>query len=261
MAGKIILPWDNLDQNNKFKSAAYASVLTSDYVSGRVFGHNDVPDLPNNLCGYLTGRNVKLAGDIPRRSVLIEMDAIDMDILLNPESRNFKHPNIIAWVSENRTTLVWMILTMFRAWIIAGKPKANTPILSKFETWSEVMGGILEYAGITGFLGNKKTVENEMNTEIDEWFAFANALHGKIKGYFSTRELVNKILEDTELQDVIPEDIEKVMKDKDGNPNIKAIGRKLQSMKDVPLRDGLTIRSKKDDHKKTAIFCVEKMQK
>jgi hypothetical protein len=44
-------------------------------------------------------------------------------------------------------------LTLCQAWIAAGRPRGARSIGS-FEAWSQVIGGILEIAGVDGFLGN-----------------------------------------------------------------------------------------------------------
>ena len=46
---------------------------------------------------------------------------------------------------------MWAALTLIRAWIAAGRPKGKKT-LGKFEGWAEVMGGILQVAGVPGFL-------------------------------------------------------------------------------------------------------------
>lgn len=259
-AGYSIMNWDNLDQNAKFDSPVHASFLTSTRFQDRILGQSNMIALSNTLCSYLTGRNVKLAGDIPRRAVLIELLDIGIELIQNPKLRDFRHTDIKAWVLEHRDFLVYMILVMFRSWIIAGKPKSKTPLMGSFETWSEVIGGILEYAGVNGFLGNKQKLENEMNTERDEWLTFATAWNDNplIKGNVFARILYDAIVNSPIMQDALPEELEKVMLTKDGKPNIKAFGNKIQTMKNVSLGDGLTIRISKDKKTKMALYCMEK---
>ena len=45
-------------------------------------------------------------------------------------------------------------MTLIQAWIAARKP-AGTEILASYESWSQIIGGILEVAGIEGFLENR----------------------------------------------------------------------------------------------------------
>jgi putative DNA primase/helicase len=49
-------------------------------------------------------------------------------------------------------------------WLAAGKPSFKGRPLGSFEAWSRIMGGILQAAGIAGFLGN----QNEFYESADE---------------------------------------------------------------------------------------------
>ncbi len=65
----------------------------------------------------------------------------------------FRHPDLNTWVRANRARLVAACLTLCQAWIAAGRPRGQRSIGS-YENWAGVIGGILETAGIDGFLGN-----------------------------------------------------------------------------------------------------------
>jgi hypothetical protein len=49
--------------------------------------------------------------------------------------------------------LVWAALSILQAWIVNGTP-VGSKRLGAFEEWSNVIGGTLEVAGISGFLEN-----------------------------------------------------------------------------------------------------------
>ena len=59
----------------------------------------------------------------------------------------------MGWVRANRGRLVAACLTLGQAWIAAGRPRGRRSIGS-YEAWAQVLGGVLEVAGIEGFLGN-----------------------------------------------------------------------------------------------------------
>jgi hypothetical protein len=60
--------------------------------------------------------------------------------------------------------LVWAALTLVQNWLAAGKPSFRGRPLGSFEAWSRTVGGILQTAGITGFLEN----QNEFYETADE---------------------------------------------------------------------------------------------
>ena len=62
-------------------------------------------------------------------------------------------------------------LTLGRAWIAAGMPRHQKTIGS-FEGWAQVMGGILQVAGVPGFLGNLKEMYERADAEGAVWRVF-----------------------------------------------------------------------------------------
>ena len=86
-----------------------------------------------------------------RRSIRIRLDA---GVEHPWERKDFKYPNLKGWADEHRSQLVRAALILIRAWVVAGMPRWCAKSLGSYEQWSAVMGGILENAGIEGFLGN-----------------------------------------------------------------------------------------------------------
>ncbi len=254
--GTLMSNFDNLDQSRKFETPVMASFLTSNMFNDRILGQSTTVSYYNNMVSFLTGRNIKLGGDIPRRTVLIELEEMDRKLLQNPSLRNFRHARIKEWTLENRPVLVYLILTMFKAWAIAGKPvSSNVPIIGSFETWCTTIGGILEYAGIPSFLGNRQTVYDEMDSELNEWNAFAITWQSNenLAGYVTARQLLDEIQKSPNMRDAIPSEIEQAVKCQ----NARSLGNALRSQKDVSLGDGLVIRVKKDSHTKSSVYMVE----
>ena len=91
------------------------------------------------------------------------------------QRRDFKHPELLKWVRQNRSRLVIALLTMARAWYAEGQPQADTSILGGFEDWSRIVGGILSHAGINGFLGNLDQMYDEADDEGPAWTRFLTA--------------------------------------------------------------------------------------
>lgn len=252
--GVIVVKLDNLGQNSMFDAPAWAKLLTEGRHQDRLLSQNKNLTLDNTLCLYLTGRSVKIGGDIPRRTVLVEMEEIDPDLIRHPERRMFRHPNIKIWIKENRGELVAAIFTMYRAWVLAGKPKSEVSVMGSFEGWSEIVGGVLDYAGIHGFLGNRNKIYNEMDSENDEWVVFVKQWHEIASGTHLTAGEVLRYINARAngLFAVMPSCIEDAVKG--GKP--KALASKLSSYTNVPFED-LIIRSETDRHSHTKRYWVE----
>jgi hypothetical protein len=97
---------------------------------------------------------------------------IDRPWLRKPE--DFKHPQLIEWAIENRARLIHAIIVLVKAWIQAGRP-LHTERLGSFEEWSAIIGGILNVAGIEGFLDNQNLLYEKSDIEGQEWREFIDS--------------------------------------------------------------------------------------
>ncbi len=171
--GNTIILIDNVD--GTLKAPSLASVLTADIWADRILGRSKIVKVPNKATWIVTGNNLRLGGDLPRRCYWIRLDAK----MARPwQGRRFKHSDLIAWVSRNRGQIIGHLLCVIRAWFMAGRPEGHGPVLGSFENWCRTVGGILEFAGVMGFLGNLEQLYEEADDEGIQWMAFAEAWHG-----------------------------------------------------------------------------------
>jgi hypothetical protein len=167
--------FDNVDR--PLEHGSLSLVLTATEWAGRILGKSETARYPNLATWSANGNNVVLRGDIARRAYrirLISEDAQPWRVENQAESR-FRHPNLPAWASERRGDLLAAILTLARRWFALGQPAPATASLGKFEDWCRVIGGILESAGISGFLGNLDELYDSVDAEASEWEAFLTA--------------------------------------------------------------------------------------
>ena len=168
ITGRPIILLDNLSEKRKLDSAALASVVTLSWWTDRLLGESTMLHLRNNALWLMTGNNPRLSGEMSRRCIRLRIDPrIDMPWL----RAGFKHPLITEWARENRSALVHAALTLVQAWIAAGKPLHATR-LGSFESWSGIMGGVLEVAGIPGFLCNLNELYEAADTDGQMWREF-----------------------------------------------------------------------------------------
>ena len=136
----------------RLEAASLAAVLTVNTWEDRILGRSEVGRYAVRCCWIATGNNPVLSDEIARRTVRIRLDARQDQPWLR---EGFQHPDLRAWVSDHRGDLCWAACTMIRAWVAEGRPApADLPVFGMFEDWSRVIGGILQCAGIPGFLGN-----------------------------------------------------------------------------------------------------------
>ena len=137
-----------VDNVTVLRSEALATVMTADEYEARLLGSSEMAKVPVKCTWIMTGNNPELSADFPRRVVHIRQDA---NLERPDEDRKFTHADLKGWVLSERGRLIAAILTLCRAWVVAGRPKP-TGTMASFESWAEVIGGILQFAGIAGFL-------------------------------------------------------------------------------------------------------------
>jgi hypothetical protein len=134
-------------------SAALAAAITADRWNDRPVRSGTQVSVPVTCAWVVTGNEVRLSGELERRALRIRLDAG-----ADPTSRwDFKHQRLRRWATSHRGELIWAALVLGRAWHCAGRPLGQAE-LGSFESYAEVMGGILDVAGIRGFLANRHPV-------------------------------------------------------------------------------------------------------
>jgi hypothetical protein len=151
---------DNL--RRRLDSAALSSAITAyPQWEDRVLGISEIQSVPVRCLWLATGNNPALSGEMTRRTIRSRMDPkIDRPWLRS----GFRHPDLRGWMNENRSKLVWSCLVLIRAWFAAGRPKGKRT-LGMFDSWAKTIGGILEVAGIAGFLENLDEFYESADTE------------------------------------------------------------------------------------------------
>ncbi len=167
--GNSVILWGNIAY--RLDNEHFAAVLTEMIWRDRELGSSRNLVLPNRAIWIVTGNNLSFSKEITRRVVWIRLDSK----LENPETRSrFKHTDLLSHVRDQRAQVVRAALILIRAWLAAGRPM-GTQVMGSFESYARVMGGILDVAGVPGFLGNADTLRQRTHGESSEWRAFVLA--------------------------------------------------------------------------------------
>lgn len=130
MSGDTVIVIDNCER--EISGDFLCSMLTQETLQARILGKSEMILLPSNSLVMATGNNIVLAGDMTRRAVICRIDAHDE----RPDKRQFDFdPRDKA--REQRGELVVAVLTMLRAYHVAGHPQC-LPKIGSFETWNIV---------------------------------------------------------------------------------------------------------------------------
>jgi hypothetical protein len=82
-------------------------------------------------------------------------------------------------VREHRGEILHAILTLARAWVVAGRPSRGANGSDVFAPWVETVDGILHHAGVAGrFDSSEAAVQVSVGADDEEWRDFLSAVHG-----------------------------------------------------------------------------------
>lgn len=159
-----------MDNLERIDSASFASALTEPIWSDRLLGASKQLHMPIRCVWAATGNNLTLTGEIARRVLRIRLDAG----IANPhERKGWKHPKLATWAKENRNDLVRAVLIIIARWIAEGKPLQAEGRMGRFESWEEILGGVLAVVGLTGLAGNAEELRGGV-IESAAWAEFAD---------------------------------------------------------------------------------------
>ncbi|MCT4559634.1 MAG: hypothetical protein N4A61_16425 [Pelagimonas sp.] len=127
--------------------------------SERTMGATEMVDVKVSTTWLFTGNRTVLSQELAERVLLIVLDP-QME---NPGDRtNFKY-DLNQHVANNVGTYLHSFLTLVQNWIAKGCPEWKGSALGGFERHCAIVGGILEAAGIHGFLENRSALRNTVN--------------------------------------------------------------------------------------------------
>ncbi|NLE94376.1 MAG: hypothetical protein GX600_01655 [Dehalococcoidia bacterium] len=249
--GQQVAVIDNIEHT--LWAPSLASVLTANTFQDRVLGRTEMIQLPNRVTWIGTGNNIKLAGDLPRRTVWVRLDAKQARPWLR-DAKEFRHPNLIEWVTQHRAELIRATLIIARAWVVAGKPQADeSPALGGYESWCRVIGGILHFIEVPGFLANLEELYAQADTETPQWEAFLEAWHSNLGDEPTTvSSLISYLTDNADFSSCLPDAIG----DRAEKGFSRKLGKALAKRESVRFPNGLVLVKGIEPHKKVATWAV-----
>jgi DNA polymerase-1 len=162
------------DEAHTIEGAPLAQALTASTWQDRILGVSTMANFPNVITWMSLGNQVQVKGDLTRRVYRIAL----RPRYANPQDRpasSFRHPgqsglDLGSWTRKHRRELMTAILTLVRAWFAQGQPRMSRPVsFGSFEVWEKIAGGIVQTAGLTGFLDNLKVWRSESDFDTQYW--------------------------------------------------------------------------------------------
>jgi putative DNA primase/helicase len=139
LAGYPIVSIDNC--NGELGGDLLCQAIERPLIRIRRLGGSDIFEIESSVTMFATGNNLRVRGDMVRRSLVAEIDP-QME---RPELRKFDHDPVAAILAD-RGRYVSACLIIVRAYILAGSPGKFDPIAS-FGGWSDLVRSALVWLG------------------------------------------------------------------------------------------------------------------
>jgi len=245
LKGQLVVTIDNIEY--ELWAPSLAAILTAITYQDRILGRSEMVTLPNRTTWLATGNNIRLRGDLPRRCIWVRMDAHVARPWLR-DRNEFRHPQLTEWVAYNRGSILAAILTIARAWVVAGKTEASElPALGGYEPYCQVVGGVLSYIGVKGFLTNLSAMYDAADTDTPQWEGFLEAWYEYVGREPATvAEVIGILNTNIEFKATLPDSL----MGKDGRDYGRRLGNALARRNGVRYLNGLSIiKGAKKKHK------------
>jgi hypothetical protein len=181
------------DEAHTIEGGSFSRALTSVTYTDRLLGGSTMGNYPNTVTWLALGNQVQVNADMNRRVYYIGL----MATVPNPQDRDprmFRHPDIRAWTREHRAEILSALLSLVRGWMDAGRPLVeHMPTIGSFESWSQMIGGILTHAGIDGFLTNLVEKRSESDYHRAYWLEHLTWLERTFTAPFTTQDVTAKL--------------------------------------------------------------------
>lgn len=182
-----VIVLDNL--SGALKSSTLAGLLTSAQWDDRPLGTTDIVRCVNDRLWTITGNNLAIGGDLPRRTLRTVIDPGRP----NPELRTgFAIEDLETWVRERRGELIAALLTIVRGWVAAGMPLPAARASDGYARWVRTIDGILQHAEVRGVFDHHST-QVAVGSDDDDWGDFLHAVHAQVGNEsWTVKELLGK---------------------------------------------------------------------
>lgn len=151
--GDFVAIFDNVKTSKNLKEIGgmlIERLITAPILQFRFLGKNSIFSVSNYFLTIVTTNGGDTTADYASRSVAFELHVVG-----NPDGRKFPIKDLLGFVTENLDEIRSELLGMIELWIEASCP-LSTKASHRFQSWAEIVGGVLETNGYEGFLSNQR---------------------------------------------------------------------------------------------------------
>ncbi|MDO6591837.1 hypothetical protein DS901_06475 [Loktanella sp. D2R18] len=162
--GASYVLFDNIKGGAEIESDALAAAMTAyPTYKGRILGASTMATVPANAVFGFTGNRSALSPQLAERMLLIDIDP-KMESPGTRAPSSFKC-DLTSEVQKNAGHYLGCLLTLVHNWIAKGCPEWTGTPLGGFERHAAVVGGVLEAAGVFGFMKNRDKLNALVKTD------------------------------------------------------------------------------------------------
>jgi hypothetical protein len=137
MTGIPYILWDNIPRGSQISCPHIEKSCTMSYYADRKLGVSEMVMTAAASIHLFTGNNIGPRGDLASRSLVARLDVDRLD----PENREFKHPDPVGWTRANRAEILQALYT-----ILLGNPTLKLPrnslMNTRFKMWWRLVGAL-----------------------------------------------------------------------------------------------------------------------
>lgn len=259
--GTRVILWDNVI--GTFNSGSLAAFLTSETFTDRVLGKSKTLEVSNRSLLLITGNNLRLAGELPRRVLVSRLDSKEE----NPTKRSFDF-NPLNYIAENRQQLVHAGLTLIRWYLQSEYHKEKGGVrpdrLASFEDWDTLARQVVAWVGTMTpeYTDPKQSIDTgiEEDPEQEVLGKLLKALQQIFKGQrFTAKQVYEAAINETDTHFGNDVSLRELLENSSANHGQKLgvmkVGYILSAKRDRVV-DGLKLSQSKIG-KKTATYVIE----
>ena len=254
LKGKTVVIFDNLTSDIAPHNS-FCAILTSPYHSDRILGVSKTTTVSTRTLFLSNGNNVGPIQDMTRRCCVINLDpACEM-----PATREFKKPNLLSDLRNNRAKYVSAALTIIQAWINDGCPKTECKSIASYTEWSDLCRQPLMWLGLPDPATNMFNTMNDdperdlLGHVLRTWYDMYESAPMKTSAFVRDTMLADNDFNTDDINDVLTD----IAGDKNGINNTR-LGRWIKRNMGK-IVDGLRF-SRVSSNTNTALWKVEKVK-
>ncbi|MFH8387730.1 hypothetical protein ACH4E7_43795 [Kitasatospora sp. NPDC018058] len=253
-----VVIFDNLPNGHTVRFPVLSELATARTWNARILGQTRMANVPNGRLWIVNGNGLGTGDDMARRVIWSVLDpAVRPDLR---DASGFVLGDLDQWLPDHSAKVLHAVLVLLAAWAAKGMPRSSHSIAS-FGAWPSVLGGILEFLRVDGWLESREEHMQDGDEDAIEWGAFLARWHQVIGDAEVTSKTVLDAAQSTPdqdgygntpgpLSDAFPREGGKFL------PSVKQLGHWLKA------RDGrhfgeYRLRRRYDSHAKVNLWRVE----